>query len=420
MKKIAIITPFLANGGLEKVAVVGAEELMKYYDVTLIVMDTFHIDYPYDGNMIDLHVSLMDRGVFRRLYNIVKSTLKLRRLKKENCFDVVISHGELANLPNVFSGGRHNILTVHENRLAALKDLQGKLVNKIIKYIYSARSVTKVVTVSEGIRESFIDNLGISEDVIMTIHNPYNIDEIKMLAAEEMGSLTTLFAGPVLVTTGRLSMQKGQWFLLRIFKEQKKRIPDIKLVILGNGEIKDRLISLSEELGLKTYSNWSGARLDDSCDVYFLGFQKNPFKFIRHAKLFMMTSLWEGFGNTIVEAMACGTPVISTDCKSGPGEIIYPEPDKKNELDEPCYEGQGVLMPVFQNKFVGASEPLSEREKLWVDTLYGLLNDENKLRHYASAGPKRADDFRLEKIMQEWKNLIDSVLQNDERHVCDA
>ncbi len=77
MKKIAVITPFLANGDLEKVAIVGAEELSKYFDVTLIVMDSFHINYPYHGKTIDLKVSLMERGIFKRLYNIVSSTLKL-------------------------------------------------------------------------------------------------------------------------------------------------------------------------------------------------------------------------------------------------------------------------------------------------------------------------------------------------------
>ena len=80
-KKIAIITPFLANGGLEKVAIVWSEELSKYFDVTLIVMDSFHIDYPYSGKSIDLNVSLMNRGIFKRLYNMVSSILKLRNLQ---------------------------------------------------------------------------------------------------------------------------------------------------------------------------------------------------------------------------------------------------------------------------------------------------------------------------------------------------
>ena len=409
-KKIAIITPFLANGGLEKVAIVGAEELSKYFDVTLIIMDSFHIDYPYDGKTIDLEVSLMDRGIFKRLYNIASSTFKLRKLKKEHDFDIVISHGELANLPNVFSGGKNNILAVHENRFAALKDMQGKFVNKMIKYIYSAKSVSKVVTVSKGIRESFIENLGMDEESIMTIYNPYNIDEIKNFSTEELGEFRSVFEHPVLSITGRLTMQKGQWYLLRIFRELQKNNSDLKLMILGDGEMKEEIIKLSEDLGLKTYTVWSGEAFNDSFDVYFMGFQKNPFKFVKASKLFAMTSLWEGFGNTIVEAMACGTPVVSTNCQSGPGEIIYPQLGENRVVNEPLYDGFGVLMPVFKSEFIGADEVLDVKELLWVETLETLLKDDEKLSQYAKMGLNRAEDFRLESIMEEWKKLIDNSL----------
>jgi len=405
MKKIAIITPFLASGGLEKVAIVGAEELSKYFDVTLIVMDSFHIDYPYNGKTIDLDVVLMDRSIAKRLYNIISSTLKLRKLKKEHNFDLVISHGELANLPNVFSGGKHNILTVHENRFVALKDMQGKFVNKIIKYIYSAKNVSKVVTVSEGIRESFIENLGMDKTLIKTIHNPYNIEEIKILSKENVGEFSYLFEYDVLSITGRLTMSKGQWYLLRIFKELKKNNLNLKLMILGDGEMKEQLIKLSEDLDLKTYTVWSGKEFNDSFDVYFMGFQKNPFKFVKVSKLFVMTSLWEGFGNTIVEAMACGTPVVSTNCKSGPSEIIN---DRIVDSDSRkiYYDGAGILMPIFESKYVGNNMPLCDKEMLWVDTLNELLTNTKKLEYYKLKGLTRAEYFNLDRIMQEWKKLI--------------
>jgi len=418
-KKIAIITPFLANGGLEKVAITGAEELDKDYDVTLIVMDSYQIDYPYSGNMIDLNVSLIDRGIFKRLYNIASSTLKLRKLKKEHNFDLVISHGELANLPNVFSGGENNILVVHENRFAALKDMQGKIVNRIIKYIYSVKSVSKIVTVSEGIRESFIEKLGIKENKLVAIHNPYEIDKIKELSMKNVEPFDSLFSHKILMSAGRLTMAKGQWYLLRIFKVLQKSDPNLKLVILGDGEMKEKLIKLSQNLELKTYTVWSEKEYNDDYDIYFLGFQKNPFKFIKQAKLFAMTSIWEGFGGTLVESMACGTPVISTSCKSGPGEIICPEQEKGRVINEPIYNGYGVLMPVFKNKFVSADESLDEKELLWVETLQNLLKDDKKLLDYSKIGLIRAEDFRLRSIMAEWKSLINSTFELEQKnHKC--
>ncbi|VAW45904.1 Alpha-1,4-N-acetylgalactosamine transferase PglJ [hydrothermal vent metagenome] len=410
MKKIAIITPFLANGGLEKVAIVGAQELSKDFDVILVVMDTFHVDYPYDGKMIDLKVSLNNRNIFKRLLNIFKSTHKLRKLKKQQCFDLVISHGELANLPNVFSGGKKNILTVHENRFAAVKDTQGKFVNKIIKYIYSVKSVFKIITVSEGIRESFIENLKLDPRKIQTIYNPYDIDEITRLATEDLTDLSSLFSHKVLTITGRLTLQKGQWFLLRIFNQLKKLNPQFKLVILGDGEIKDKLIALSNNLDLKTYSTWSDNKFDGDYDVYFMGFVKNPFKYVAQSKLFIMTSLWEGFGNTIVEAMACGTPVVATACQSGPSEIINPNLGSANKTEQPVYDGYGVLMPIFQRRFIGADIELDKQEKLWVKTIDDLLSNEKQLQYYTAKGLKRARDFQVLPIMKQWKSLINSVL----------
>ena len=407
MKKIAVITPFLANGGLEKVAVVGARELSKDFDVTLIVMDTFHIDYPYDGKMIDLEVSLINRNIFKRLYNLSKSTHKLRKLKKIHKFDIVISHGELANLPNVFSGGKNNFLTIHENRFAAVKDTQGKFVNKVIKYIYSAKSIYKIITVSEGIRESFIDRLDLNPNKIKTIYNPYEIDEIKRLATKDFKKLTSLFKHQVLSVSGRLTFAKGHWFLLRIFKQLTKQNPHLKLVILGDGEIKERLIKLSTDLQLKTYSKWSDNSLSDNYDVYFMGFVENPFKYVAQSKLFIMTSLWEGFGSTIVEAMACGTPVISTACQSGPSEIIIPQLDNACAIKQPNFDGFGVLMPTFNKKFVDAKIELDIHEGLWVNTINSLLSDDSQLIKYSQKGQKRSEDFHVESIMSEWKTLID-------------
>ena len=94
---------------------------------------------------------------------------------------------------------------------------------------------------------------------------------------------------------GRLTRPKGQWHLIRALSYVKKEIEDVKLLILGQGELKGYLKELVDKLDLRN-------------NVEFLGYQRNPFKYIASSDLFVFSSLYEGFGNVLVEAMACGVP----------------------------------------------------------------------------------------------------------------
>jgi len=409
MKKIAIITPFLARGGLEKVVAIEAAELNKYYDVTLIVLDSFIQDYPYDGKMIDIGVSLENRGIIKRINNIFLTIVRLRKIKKEHDFGLVISHGELANIPNVLSGDK-TILTVHGNRFSGLKDLQSMFVNKIINFIYTTKNVQKIVTVSEGIRYSFLENWNIDEKTIVAIPNPHNIDDILGMSKESLEEFEALFKFPVLINVGRLIKEKGQWYLLRIFAELKQSNSNVKLIILGDAGLREELILLSKSLDLRTYSVWSEDTLNENYDVYFLGFQTNPFRFMAKSRLFVMTSLSEGLPNTIIEALACGLPVISTDCKSGPREILFSEMNQKTILTEPIYGKNGILMPAFKNlNFIGADWPMSEEEIMWVNILNVAISRDVKVADPIKC-VDRAKSFEMNKVILEWKKLIDSSL----------
>lgn len=414
MKKIAIVTPFLARGGLEKVAIVEANELNKYYDITLIVLDSFIQDYPYDGKMIDVGVSLEDRGIIKRINNIFLTIRKLKKIKKEHSFDLVISHGELANIPNVLSGGKC-ILTIHENRFGGLKDIQGKFVSKVINFIYKAKNVLKIVTVSEGIRYSFLENLNIDEKNIVAIPNPHNIEDIINMGKESLGMFEVLFKYPVLINVGRLIKEKGQWYLLRIFGELKKTNSNVKLIILGDAGLREELISLSRSLNLRTYSAWSQNTFNDNYDVYFLGFHENPFKFIGKSKLFAMTSLREGLPNTIIEALACGIPVVSTNCKTGPDEILFPEMKHSTSLNKAKLGKYGILMPIFtEEKFIEADIPLSEEENMWVSTLNKILDD-HTINFNSEDALRRAKDYELDKVILKWKDLINQILKVEKK-----
>jgi glycosyltransferase involved in cell wall biosynthesis len=104
--------------------------------------------------------------------------------------------------------------------------------------------------------------------------------------------------------------------------------------------------------------------------------------------------------------MACGVPVVSSDCRSGPREILAPNTDFRYQTDKPEFAEYGVLMPVFEVKFKSAKEPLEEKEKIWVEVIDRLLRDEDLRKHYSEKAKQRADDFKIEKIIQEWMEVL--------------
>jgi len=316
----------------------------------------------------------------------------------------VVSFLERANFVNIISKlfKKHRaIISVRMDQQTCHVGLR-KLNKLLVRILYPKADI--IIAVSHGVKQSLI-NLGIEEEKIKVIYNPYPIDEIRELIKEPLGRYEEIFKHPVLITAGRLTKPKGQWYLLRIFKVLKEKHKDLKLVILGEGELKDYLVKLSEELGLKTYV-WDRDKLSESFDVYFLGFQKNPFKFIARSKLFVFPSLWEGFPNALVEAMACSVCVVSSDCRSGPREILAPNTDFNYQTQKPEFAEYGVLMPVFDVKYKTAKEPLEEREIMWVETIDKLLKDENLRKNYSEKAKQRAEDFRIEKIVQEWKEVL--------------
>src|SRR5699024_1692708 len=135
----------------------------------------------------------------------------------------------------------------------------------------------------------------------------------------------------LIMNMGRLVEEKGQWHLIRAMKYVTQEIKNAKLIIMGVGELESYLKVLVEQLNLVN-------------NVKFLGFKRNPFKYIKNSDLFVMSSISEGFGNVLIEAMACNVPVISTDCRYGPREILEPQSDFNSSTNKIEYCEYGVLV----------------------------------------------------------------------------
>jgi len=399
--KLYFLINSLEGGGAEKVAI----RLSDHLPMSAFILLERDVKYKTDKPIFFLSNHSTKTNPIIKTLSIPIYAHKLSKFLEEP--SLIVSFLERANFVNIIS----KLFKKHRAIISVRMDQQKghvglrKLNKLLVRLLYPKADL--IIAVSYGVKQSLI-NLGIEEEKIKVIYNPYPIAEIRELVKEPLGSYEEIFKHPILITAGRLTKQKGQWYLLRVFKALKEKHKDLKLVILGEGELKDYLVKLSEELGLKTYV-WDRDELSESFDVYFLGFQKNPFKFIARSKLFVFPSLWEGFPNALVEAMACGVPVVSSDCRSGPREILAPNTDFNYQTQKPEFAEYGVLMPVFEVKYKSADEPLREREIMWVETIDKLLEDESLRKNYSEKAKQRAEDFRIEKILIEWRNIINDA-----------
>lgn len=393
--KIYFLINSLTGGGAEKMAI-NLARVLSPEKIFLLERDVQYSVENLNLQFLSSH-SKKTNSVLKTFY-IPFYAKKLSRYLKPG--DIVISFLERANYVNIFSSlfKKHKtIISVHMSQISGRKKFHPY--NFLTKFFYPKADL--IVAVSQGIKRELVKHFKINEEKIKIIYNFVDIKEISEKANEPIDD----FLKPFIVCVGRLTKPKGQWYLLRIFRELKKEFERLKLLILGDGELKDYLVFLSKELGLKTYV-WEKDELRDGFDVYFLGFQKNPFKYISKAEAAVFPSLWEGFLIAIVEALACGVFVISSDCQAGPREILAPMSDFNFKTEKLEFGEYGVLMPVFEPKYKKAKEPLTEKEKIWIEALKRVLKNENLKRKYSEKSKERAKDFSVEKILPQWEEIL--------------
>ncbi|HJU44841.1 MAG TPA: glycosyltransferase [Vicinamibacterales bacterium] len=160
-----------------------------------------------------------------------------------------------------------------------------------------------VVVTSRGVADDLISRYGVPAARIRVLHNPVDLDAIARLANEPVDAAVGADR-PVLAAAGRLAGVKNYPLMIAAVADLVSRDP-VFLWILGDGSERARLEALARDGGIARF-------------VRFLGFQQNPFRYIAKADVFVLTSTYEGFGNVLIEAMACGTPVVAT---KSPGTI---------------------------------------------------------------------------------------------------
>lgn len=378
MQKIVILINSLGGGGAERVVSTLLNELCFEYECYLILLEN-NIDYLLDNriNVICLNEDVNLSGI-KKLIRLPFLAFKLAKIIKKFGFNQVTSFLYRANYINILSSffAKHRV--VISERIApsamyrnhSLEDMISKI---LLKTLYKKADL--IISVSKAIEFDLIENFNIGVKQVV-IYNPYDIESINNKANEKVG---VGIDKKSIIAVGTLCDRKNQQLILRSFARIADN--DYVLYLLGKGENEDKLKVLARELGIAKR-------------VVFLGFDNNPYKYLSKCSIFILGSNAEGFPNVLAEAMVCGCAVISTDCLSGPREILAPKSDIKFELRDDIELAEfGVLVPV--------------QDEVNLTKAIEVVIGDNELRgKYRQVAKERANDFNIDGIIKRYKEVI--------------
>ncbi|WP_458699892.1 glycosyltransferase [Sulfurospirillum sp. 1307] len=370
-KKLAILIYSLASGGAERQVSILLKKLSKKYNIILVLMnDTIFYEIPKNIEVIFLEKSKPFESGIKKFLKLPFLAIKYKKILKEKNIDVSLSFMTRPNYINILAkifGSNHKSIINIRSTTSRYKNegLLGKVNLFLISILFDKAEL--IISNSKGVDEDLKSLMNITTNT-KVIYNVVDCDYInsKKDICEDV-NFEFEKNKKYIISVGRLIPLKRNMDLIKAFFELQKNDNSLELIFLGDGVLKDDLINQCVEFKIKE-------------KVHFLGNVKNPFYYLNKSDLFVLNSELEGFPNVLVEAMACNLPVISSDCKSGPREILK---DEK----------YGLLYPV------GDVETLIGKMKIY-------LSENIDRKTTIVSNLKRIQDFNIEKTINEFKNIL--------------
>ncbi|SEQ45946.1 N-acetylgalactosamine-N,N'-diacetylbacillosaminyl-diphospho-undecaprenol 4-alpha-N-acetylgalactosaminyltransferase [Hyunsoonleella jejuensis] len=375
---LGILIYSLAGGGAERVV----SHLLSFciankIEVHLILMnDTIKYEVPQNINIHFIEKSNSNESGINKTLKIPFLAFKYAKLIKK--LGITHSLGFLTrpSFINIISINltKHSFKIITNERAYpslqyGYKNFQSFFNKRMIKLLYKKSHL--VISNSQGNANDLIENFGVPKDKMRVIHNPIDLEKINTIKP-----ITNFFDEKSfnIVTLGRLTKGKNHTMLIEAVYRTKNS--SIKLYIFGLGELQNELEVLIDKLNLKN-------------QVKLMGFDPNPYKYLKSADLFIFGSNHEGFPNVLLEAMSCGLPILSTNCKSGPDEIM----ELKDLKDDIMLTDYGILVP-------------TNDVRLMTKGINYFKSNKGFLKSCKRNVLKRSNDFKKNKVLNEYINVI--------------
>lgn len=376
-KRVGFFLIGLYGGGGEKVVLDLAKGFAEDdFEVDLLLF----IRKGFLEKRIDSRINIIDLNVSRIIFSIFPI---IKYLKKEKPV-AILGTSEHANLvlilAKLISRTKTKVFVrvgmTFSDLFGQYKKRRDKLIPFLIKILYPCAD--KIIANSQNVARDLEKISKISKERIKVIYNPKFITEIKEKSKIGEWQYPEKFT---ILAAGRLEKQKDFETLIKVFDLAKQKI-DAQLIILGDGGERKNLENLAEELEIKN-------------DVYFLGFVQNPYFYMANSDVFVLTSLWEGFSNVLIEAGILGLPIVATDCGSGSRELLAPSSDFNKVLEKGNieYADNGILVAKQDIKNI-------------IKAILELYKNQDLREKYSQKIKEKSKNFEIKKVLEEYKKLI--------------
>ena len=369
-QKLSILIYSLAGGGAERVVSILLWELRDKFDITLVLMrESIFYDIPQDIDIVYIENSNPNESGIKKLLKLPILAYRYSKIKS----DISISFMNRPNYINILSNMIKSSRTIISERatpsIQHRYGLQGKINRFLIKFLYPKSDI--VIANSLGNKMDLEKNFNINN--VVTLNNPFDIVKIEKISNQKINIKNDKFT---FITIGRLDSGKNHQLLINAIKNI-----DAYLYIIGDGELREELQNQIKELDL----------IDR---VFLLGRQENPYKYLSKADCFIFSSNYEGFPNVLLEALACELPIISTDCASGPREILAPNTDITKVLKDNIELAKyGILVPI-------------NNQPLFTKAMEEIIKNRDLREKYSNIAKNRAKDFNKEEILDKLLDII--------------